>query len=258
MALNELERLKERVDKDPSSKLFVPLAEEYKKAGMFEEAVDVLIKGLERHPNYMSARVSLGKIYIEKEMLNEAGQEFEKVVSVIPDNLYAHKRLAEIYKNLDNRNKAVEELRVVLRLNPTDETAAKSLASFEEKSFAQPEIQETIEAFTKEEKLSEIPVSEQTKEAEIEESFDKGVSEGPRVRIRDADIFISQGRYIEAFDIYKKILSIEPSNTYVLQRIEELRALLKLLGRSEEGLIMRLNSFLDGIKKRRDEFFGTS
>ena len=258
MALNELERLKERVNKDPSSKLFVPLAEEYKKAGMFEEAVDVLMKGLERHPNYMSARVSLGKIYIEKEMLNEAGQEFEKVVSVIPDNLYAHKKLAEIYKNLHNRNKAVEELRVVLRLNPTDETAAKSLASFEEKSFAQPEIQETIGVFTKEEKLSEIPVSEQTKEAEIEESCDKGVSEGPRVRIRDADIFISQGRYIEAFDIYKKILSIEPSNTYVLQRIEELRALLKLLGRSEEGLIVRLNSFLDGIKKRRDEFFGTS
>src|SRR3989337_2491880 len=249
MALNELERLKERVDKDPSSKLFVPLAEEYKKAGMFEEAVDVLMKGLERHPNYMSARVSLGKIYIEKEMLNEAGQEFEKVVSVIPDNLYAHKKLAEIYKNLDNRNKAVEELRVGLRLNPTDEAAAKSLSSFEEKSFAQPESQD---------KLSEIPVSDQTKEPEIEESFDKGVSEGPRVRIRDADIFISQGRYIEAFDIYEKLLSIEPSNTYVLQRIEELRALLKLLGRSEEGLIMRLNSFLDGIKKRRDEFFGTS
>lgn len=249
MALNELERLKERVDKDPSSKLFVPLAEEYKKAGMFEEAVDVLMKGLERHPNYMSARVSLGKIYIEKEMLNEAGQEFEKVVSVIPDNLYAHKKLAEIYKNLDNRNKAIEELRVVLRLNPTDEAAAKSLASFEEKSFAQPESQE---------KLSEIPVSEQTKEAEIEESFDKGVSEGPRVRIRDADIFISQGRYIEAFDIYDKILSVEPGNTYALQRLEELRALLKLLGKSEEELIMRLNRFLDGIKKRRDEFFGTS
>jgi tetratricopeptide (TPR) repeat protein len=249
MALNELERLKERVDKDPSSKLFVPLAEEYKKAGMFEEAVDVLVKGLERHPNYMSARVSLGKIYFEKEMLIEAGQEFEKVVSVIPDNLYSHKKLAEIYKNLDDRNKAIGELRVVLRLNPTDEAAAKSLSSFEEKSFAQPESQE---------KLSEIPVSEQTKEAEFEESFDKGVSEGPRVRIRDADIFISQGRYIEAFDIYEKLLSIEPSNTYVLQRIEELRALLKLLGKSEEELIMRLNRFLDGIKKRRDEFFGTS
>lgn len=259
MPLNELEKLKERLDRDPNSKLFVPLAEEYKKAGMFEEAIDVLIKGLEKHPNYMSARVSLGKIYIEKEMLNEAGQEFEKVVNVIPDNLYAHKKLAEIYKNLDNRNKAIDELRVVLRLNPTDEVAAKSLASLEEGFTVQPDVQETTKVFTGgEEELSEIPVSEQTKETEIEESFDKEVSEEPRVRIRDADIFISQGRYIEALDIHKKILSVEPGNMYVLQRIEELRALLKLLGRNEEELIVRLNSFLDNIKKRRDEFFSTS
>lgn len=258
MALDELERLKERVDRDPSSKLFVPLAEEYKKAGMFEEAVDVLMKGLERHPNYMSARVSLGKIYLDKGMLNEASQEFKKVVSVIPDNLYAHKKLAEIYKNLDDKNKAIEELRVVLRLNPTDEVAAKSLASLEERFTVQPEIKETAEVITREEEPSEIHVSEQTKEMEIEESLEKGVSEEPRMRIRDADIFISQDMYTEALDIYKKILSIEPGNMYVLQRIEELRALLKLIGRSEEELIVRLNSFLDGLKKRRDEFFGTS
>jgi tetratricopeptide (TPR) repeat protein len=258
MALDELERLQERVDRDPESKLFVPLAEEYKKASMFEEAIDVLIKGLERHPNYMSARVSLGKIYLEKGMFNEAGQEFEKVVSAIPDNLYAHKKLAEIYKNLDDKDKAITELRVVLRLNPTDEIAAKSLASLEERFTVQPEIQETTEVFTGEEEPSEIPVSEQTKETDVEESFVQGVSEEPRVKIRDADTFIYQGRYSEALDIYKKILFVEPGNTYVLQRIEELRALLKLLGRSEEELIVRLNSFLEVIKKRRNEFFSPS
>lgn len=59
MALEEIERLKEKLDKDPNSKLFIPLAEEYKKAGMFDEAVDVLLKGLERQPGYMSARVAL-------------------------------------------------------------------------------------------------------------------------------------------------------------------------------------------------------
>ena len=258
MALEEIERLKERVDRDPESKLFVPLAEEYKKAGMLEEAIDVLLKGLERHPNYMSARVSLGKIYLEKGMFNEAGQEFKKVVSLIPDNLYAHKKLAEIYKNLDNKNKAITELRVVLRLNPTDEIAAKSLASLEERFTVQPETQKTTEVFTGEEEPSEIPVSEQTKETDVEESFDQGVSEEPRVRISEADTFIYQGRYSDALDIYKKILSVEPGNMYVLQRIEELRALLKLLGRSEEELIVRLNSFLEIIKKRRNEFFSTS
>jgi hypothetical protein len=42
-----------------------------------------------------------------------------------------------------------------------------------------------------------------------------------------------------------------------LQRIEELRALLKLLGKSEEELILKLNSLLEGIKKRQNEFFNS-
>src|SRR5512135_3267323 len=100
MAIEEIERLKEKLAKDPDSKLFVPLAEEYKKAGMLDEAVDVLTKGLETQPSYLSARVSLGKIYIDRGMLDEARAEFEKVITVIPDNLYAHKKLAEISKDL--------------------------------------------------------------------------------------------------------------------------------------------------------------
>ncbi len=78
------------------------------------------------------------------------------------------------------------------------------------------------------------------------------------MRIKDADSFISQGRYSEALDTYRKILSYEPENRNVLQRIEELKALLKFLGKSEEDLISKLNSFLNGIKKRQNEFFNTS
>lgn len=66
MAKDEIEKLKEKVEKDPLSKLFVPLAEEYRKIGMLDEAVSVLLKGLENQPNYMTARVALGKIYLEK------------------------------------------------------------------------------------------------------------------------------------------------------------------------------------------------
>ena len=111
MAIEDIERLKEKLDKDPNSKLFVPLAEEYKKAGMLDEAIDVLTKGLESQPAYLSARVSLGKIYIEKGMLDEARTEFEKVISVIPDNLYAHKKLAEIYKDRGQKEEAIKEFK---------------------------------------------------------------------------------------------------------------------------------------------------
>jgi tetratricopeptide (TPR) repeat protein len=301
MALQEIERLKERVDKDPNSKLFVPLAEEYKKAGMPDEAIDALTKGLERHPGYMSARVSLGKIYLEKGMLSEAGTEFEKVVSAIPDNLYAHKKLAEIYRALGEREKAVAEFRQVLKLNPTDEDSTKSLAILEGGFTVQPEVTKMVKAMMKEETPSEVPVSEPLKElreapitmeevlretleeqerlpeeevitpeevfeefeepvfavGDIHEALEKGVFEESQINIGDADKYISQGRYAEALNVYRRLLSIEPGNVYILQRIDELRALLKLLGRGKEELISMMNSFLEGIKKRRDEFFRT-
>jgi len=123
MALEDIEKLKERLEKNPDSKLFVPLAEEYRKAEMFDEAIEVLKQGLELQPNYMSARVALGKIYLEKEMLDEARAEFEKVVKAIPDNLFAHKKLAEIYKETGNVEKALMEYETILKLNPLDEDA---------------------------------------------------------------------------------------------------------------------------------------
>jgi len=129
MAFEEIEKLKERLAKDPSSKLFVPLAEEYRKAGMFDEAIEVLKNGLENQPSYMSARVSLGKIYLEKEMIEEARGEFEQVVKAIPDNLFAQKKLAEIYKDLGDPIKAVQQYEVVMKLNPLDEDAKLNMES---------------------------------------------------------------------------------------------------------------------------------
>lgn len=266
MAFEDIERLREKVDKDPNSKLFIPLAEEYKKAGMYDEAIDVLIKGIERQPGYMSAHVSLGKIYIERDMLKEAKAEFEQVVSAIPDNLYAHKRLAEIYRDLGETDKAVESFKTVLQLNPTDEWAAINLADIKGEPKPNLEVQEsTIEvedetilaesevvAETEEEK-PEIPISEEIKEG-LEETPD--ISQ-PNLSPSDADPYILQGKYMEAMNIYRNLLSIEPDNMQVMQRIEELKTLLKLLGKDKEELIVKLDNLLAGIKKRRDEFFGS-
>src|SRR4030043_1101519 len=330
MALEEIERLKEKVDNDPNSKLFIPLAEEYKKAGMFDEAIDVLIKGLEKQPGYMSARVSLGKILFERGMLQEAKAEFEKVIGAIPDNLYAHKKLSEIYRDLGERDRAVKEFKTVLKLNPMDEWAATNLSDMEGGSKSHPKVQETAkekktflfepEAVTEieEEKSSqpqrvsdEFPVSEEIiegvdiassetvevaeeavgdvieaeelpeeeilsfenifKESEIavESDIRRGgekeeiikkeeVSEQPSLSIGDADPYIIQDKFMEAMNIYRRILSIEPGNMHVIQRIEELRALLKLLGKDKEELIAKLDSLLAGIRKRRDEFLGST
>ena len=443
MAIEDIERLKEKLEKDPTSKLFVPLAEEYKKAGMFDEAIEVLTKGLERQPGYLSARVSLGKIYIERGMLDEAVSEFEKVIAVIPDNLYAHKKLAEIYKDLGRRDEAIGEFKTVIRINPADAWAATNLASIEQETVPQSPAQpvtkseetshiekgsaeifplqeeqsataggeafdipltqrdveisnvfsgEITEEPAQEKEAPDIPFSTEETESwgisaepaeemredlsgipfSTEETEPWGISAEPAEEMREApsgipfsteetepwgvtaepaeemreepsrspakapiskedmdlwrthletvegagkesveeadpvveveefqaegalsfedvlkepeapantqfvkekvmpsspntqrsveeaDAYILQGKYGEAMNIYRRILSGDPGSKNILQRLEELKGLLKLLGKDKDELIAKLDHLLLGIKKRRDEFSGST
>jgi predicted Zn-dependent protease len=67
-----IEDLRRRVEADPTSIAFAALAEEYRRLGRFQDAVDVCRRGLARHPAYLSARVTLGRALIELDQL-EAG-----------------------------------------------------------------------------------------------------------------------------------------------------------------------------------------
>ena len=99
---SEIAKLTERIAKDPKSKLFVPLAEEYKKDGDIEMAIFVLMEGLKNNPGYVTARSFLGKLLIEQGDLSGAQKEFEEVVKAIPDNLMAQSKLGDLYA-LQNR-----------------------------------------------------------------------------------------------------------------------------------------------------------
>ena len=93
-----IEELRRRVQKDPASIAFAQLAEEHRRAGQYEEAIEVARAGLRQHPAYLSARVTLGRALIELGRLDEAATEFEYVVKAAPDNLTAARQLAEIHQ----------------------------------------------------------------------------------------------------------------------------------------------------------------
>ncbi len=365
MASKDIEKLKEKFEKDPNSKLFLPLAEEYRKEGMLDEAIDALQSGLEKHQAYTSARVLLGKIYLEKGMLPEATKEFENVIASVPDNLFAYKKLAEVYRDTGETARAITASKAILRLNPMDEETLNNLKALEsgdvsgsseqqdqtaaavmpgvlkmpeetlpeaaspehsvekvtrESEEAQTEHSEEelnafkdslfgdkgtlhdageLDAAEEEQFADEITIAEETidesgqgltfeevaAEGGEEESPVAGVS-GAEIKqteefgepmedlpdtdedmparesagedLDDADRFVAEDKYSAAMGIYRKCLSVDPDNQVVLQRVNELRALLKLLGKDKEVLIAKLDAFLEGIQKRRDEFFGRS
>ena len=109
-----------RLAADPNSKIFVQLAEEYRKAGLQEDAIATCRDGLEKHPNYFSARVALGRALLESNTLDEAREEFEKVLQQVPDNLLALKFLGETYQGLGQLQEALSKYKLASTLSPED------------------------------------------------------------------------------------------------------------------------------------------
>ncbi|HEX4438623.1 MAG TPA: tetratricopeptide repeat protein, partial [Thermoanaerobaculia bacterium] len=92
--IRDLER---RLDLDPGSRLFVSLAEEYRKVGRIKDALSALQKGLLAHPGYVAAQVALGRVYVEAKLTTDAIATFTKVLQADPGNLVAARSLADIY-----------------------------------------------------------------------------------------------------------------------------------------------------------------
>jgi tetratricopeptide (TPR) repeat protein len=115
-----IEELRRRVQKDKASIAFAQLAEEYRRAGRFAEAIDTCRVGLAHHPGYLSAHVTLGRALIETGELQLALEELARVHAAAPENLAAIKGLAEIHHRLGERPEALALYTRALQLVPND------------------------------------------------------------------------------------------------------------------------------------------
>ena len=115
-----IDDLRRRVQKDPASIAFAQLAEEFRRGGQFQEAVDVCNAGLEIHPTYLSARVTLGRAFIELNKLDEAQSELEQVLKGARENLAAIRGLAEIHHRRGELGEALTQYRAALALARND------------------------------------------------------------------------------------------------------------------------------------------
>ena len=104
-----IDELRRRVQSDPASISYAALAEEYRRAGRFDEAIAVCATGLKRHPSYLSAHVTLGRALIEIGQYDEAQEELEFVLRAAPENLAAIRGLAEIHHRRGDAVYGVEE-----------------------------------------------------------------------------------------------------------------------------------------------------
>jgi tetratricopeptide (TPR) repeat protein len=129
-------RLTQRLASNPASRAFVPLADEYLRQNLLEDAILVLNSGIEHHPTYVAARMMLGNAYQRAGRVVEARREFESVVRVHPENVLAYKKIALIYREAGQLGETVEICNKILTIDPYDKKAKGILASAQEEISA--------------------------------------------------------------------------------------------------------------------------
>src|SRR5258708_14901792 len=117
-------QLRARWQNDPSSRIFLQLAEEYRHAGRVQEALGVLDAGLKEHPGYLSALVAKGRCLLE---LGDAGQArgvLERVVQQDATQMVANKLLVRAHLETGEPERAGQRLDLYTLLTDSDPQTA--------------------------------------------------------------------------------------------------------------------------------------
>jgi tetratricopeptide (TPR) repeat protein len=126
--LPRIDDLRRRVQKDPASIAFAQLAEELRRAGLLDEAVDTARTGLVLHPEYVSARVTLGRALLALGQLDEASAELSQVLATAPDNLAATRALADTCRQQGRLPDAFAHYSAALTFAPKDPDLERTLS----------------------------------------------------------------------------------------------------------------------------------
>ena len=128
--------LRRKLEKDPGSRLFAQLAEELRKEGKHDEAISVARKGLEKNPNYPSARLTLARALLDSGRTQEARPELEQIVKASPDNIMASRLLGDALEQLGEPALALAQFERTLRLSPGDKVVIEKIADLKAKAAA--------------------------------------------------------------------------------------------------------------------------
>jgi thioredoxin-like negative regulator of GroEL len=122
---DRLTQLRARWQGDPSSRVFLQLAEEYRHLGRVQEALQVLETGLKEHPGYLSALVAKGRCLLELGDAGEARGVLERVVQQDATQMVANKLLVRAYLETGEPERAGQRLDLYSLLNDSDPEIAE-------------------------------------------------------------------------------------------------------------------------------------
>ncbi len=187
---------------DPRSTIFVSLAETYRKMGLFNDAREIVVKGLELHPDFGPAYVVLARIECQLENIDASCAAFEKALALDPDSLAALVGYARVKLLLHQEDAARELLLHARSLSPADPVINKMLLGL------------APQAEPNEEIAAEPPV--------VENEPAKSNNLTALASTTLADLYLAQGFTDKALGLYRQLLSRNPDNLELRRKIREI------------------------------------
>ena len=216
----QIAHFEDRLREDPGSRAFLPLADLYRRTGELDHARALLERGLERHPEFVAARVALGMVCHEQDDADGAREALEAVIAVDADNLVALALLTREAADRQDWTRAAALGERWLRLAPEDGEARDAVREARrrlELPAAAAATAGTIEKVTPPRRTT--PAGATSRPAANGGEAEGEGFESPTL----ADLYLRQGHPDKARMIVERILAADPDRgdaREVLERIE--------------------------------------
>jgi tetratricopeptide (TPR) repeat protein len=192
--------------KDPSSTVFVPLAEAYRQIGLLDDALEAARIGTNMLPHFSPGFSTMGRILGQMGRLDEAMSAYAKALSIDRQSQAALIGLARLHLIRGERDQAHRILSQAREFHPEDEKIADMLIALD---LPRP--------------WSEIKQKSLKQEIPLQKQAVPGQSGEPILTATLAEVYVKQGLLDKAISVYTDILKLNPDNAAARERMIQLK-----------------------------------
>lgn len=135
---DDIQALTAQLARDPSSLVFLPLAEALRRRGQLEAALTVAQQGANRYPEMAGAYDLMARIQSDRGEGDLAFDAWTTVLRLDPGHVGAHKGLAFLCYRSGDHARSLRYLQRAAELAPEDEALRRGLARVREEANARP------------------------------------------------------------------------------------------------------------------------
>lgn len=218
--LAQIDQYKSELAADPKSTVFVPLCDAYCEVGMIDDALEVALRGTWELPQNAEGFAAVGRVYALRDVEGKAEEAFYRALALDQMCVPAYKGLAQLLKMQGDVQKASDVLTKAIMLDPTDMSLQQMIESLgpvtTEVAPAEPTPVPADPAPPgPEPDVAAEPASEPAQEP-------KAGGMQPITTATIAQIYIEQGLYDKALEVYRELLADNPQDPMARQKIDEI------------------------------------